>query len=317
MADIQNWVYNSFDEVLEYGNGTDLRVNCPFCQDRGSTPDFKQHLHISMTKQVCHCFRCEYSNGWLGLIADIEGVDFQQAHRILDAETEAIIPLYKLIMDQRIKPILSGMPKDFVTIKDAIRMGGFARALGRAAEKYVRFRLTRIGRHKYQYDELWGIWNRPSGIGKLVLPVERGWWQCRKFGNDITGPKYVSCSNPKEDRLYNYVALNKYDTILIAEGIISAACIGRDAIALCGKKATPGQLERLGKSKPHKYILCLDPDAVREAYQLAEGLARFGKVVEIRRDQHGDPADSGAFTMAGKFTPDNMAIDIVRSRLGN
>lgn len=313
---IEDWIYRTFNEVLPYGNGSDLRVNCPFCEERAHKVDVSHHLHISLVKETCHCFRCDYSGSWLELVSKAEGVSFRQAHEILDGNGEDLVPLYILRRRQRIQPIVSSMPDNFMTIHDAIESGGFAGTLGNAAMKYVKYRLGRMIPDYNKYYQHWGIWNDPTGWGRLVLPVERGWWQYRNILKHHAGPKYISCSNPKSDRLYNYTALDLYDEVCIAEGVLSAACIGPDAIALCGKTATPEQVKRLGNSKPSKFILCLDPEAIQEALEMAETLLRYGrKIVEVRMYIGGDPASTKTFELHERFTPDRITLGIIRSRL--
>ena len=79
MRDIQDFLYRYADNVKPYGGGTDLRVDCPFCDDRVGDSDTGQHLHVSLSKETCHCFRCEYSRSWIGLIMDMTGLDYIHA----------------------------------------------------------------------------------------------------------------------------------------------------------------------------------------------------------------------------------------------
>jgi len=137
--------------------------------------------------------------------------------------------------------------------------------------------------------ERWGLWSTEDGLGKLVLPVERGWWQERNISDPNPKPKYRSTHAPIEDRLYNWQALSRRE-VYITEGIISAACLGDKAVALCGKSATPQQMRRLGLSSVERYTVCLDADAQSEATALAKDLSNFGKEVVIRVYSEGDPA---------------------------
>jgi hypothetical protein len=93
-----------------------------------------------------------------------------------------------------------------------------------------------------------------------------------------------------QDRLYNSAALQAYDTVCIAEGIFSAACIGDNAVALCGKTIVPAQLARLQASTVETFVVCLDAEAKGDMIVLADALVARGKRVVVRQYRQGDPA---------------------------
>uniref|UniRef100_A0A6M3M2J5 Putative DNA primase n=1 Tax=viral metagenome TaxID=1070528 RepID=A0A6M3M2J5_9ZZZZ len=119
--------------------------------------------------------------------------------------------------------------------------------------------------------------------------MERGWWQEREIVKPDPKPKYLSTHAPIGDRLYNWQTLSRKE-VYITEGIISAACLGDRAIALCSKQATPEQFRRLSLASTERYTVCLDADAQTEAMELAKSLSSFGKEVVIRIYSEGDPA---------------------------
>ena len=281
MRDITDWTYRYFQDVKE--TSTDLIVNCPFCP----SPDTKYHLHISKVMPACHCFRCDYSGSWNKLVKDCGG-------QLTDSDS--ITPLYQLIKHpsisaKKVLEPLEDMPDDFITLGDALGKGIYERT-AEAAYQYIVVRLGTYVQHIYSSKlmDVWGIWASSRGFGKIVFPVERGWWQERIIEDLAEFPKYISATAPKEDRLYNYQALDNYDEVCIAEGIISAAAIGCNAVALCGKKATSAQLSRLYNSAVSRFVICLDSEAYVEAVELAYSLNRGTKEVAIRRYREGDPA---------------------------
>lgn len=288
MGSIARWLTTRF-ETLPYGD-TDLRVNCPFCTRYGGA-DVGHHLHVSLVKEVCHCFRCGYKATWAQLIADVDGVSIREA--LLALDEEAIKPLYMLIKHERHTSIGPGssVPSWFVTINDAVASDSGALALsGNLARDYVHMRLRKYTDCQPLYRR-WGI--NSTEYGMLVFPVEDGWWQARRMIGD--GPKYISCQEPKEDRLYNWQALDN-DELYVTEGIISAAAIGSQAVALCGKEATEEQLERLAYSNASKITVCLDADAMGDAVKLALDLGVCGREVWVRQYVTGDPASCHHYT---------------------
>lgn len=296
MAGIENWLYSAFSDVIN-GGTTEMRINCPFCKSRVGESDDSHHLYISLTKPVCHCFKCEYGTSWTRLIMDIEDISFPEAMGMI--RSDAFVPLYMLLenaVEVLIRPEIKSMPDNFVTVNDALSSSkGLAVKSALMAKLYAERRLKSVCIDWAAYLDRWGVWTDANGFGKIVFPVERGWWQSRSIyrGN---GLKYVSASMPKESRLYNYEALELYDSVKIAEGVISAACLGNDAIALCGKAATPKQLKRLGDSRVKNFVVCLDSDAKRNALELSDSLLRLGKNVTVRLYSRGDPASSNNYT---------------------
>lgn len=285
---VETWLYSNFD-TIPYGD-TDMRINCPFCKNRTGIPDTSHHLHISIVKPVSHCFRCGYKASWTRLVMDISGATYKEA---LDELKDTIIPLYVLRRQMAVaqRPGVSTMPKEFSTISAALAMGGLAARSALMAKLYIERRLEGIADWGLYLDQ-WGVWTDSSGFGKLVFPVEDGWWQYRNLRKSAT-IRYVSCSAPKGNSLYNYKALEQ-EHVMIAEGIISAACLGTNAVALCGRIGNPTQIERLGNSlSTKKYTICLDADAKQQALNLAQELLEYGKEVWIRFYSTGDPATIG------------------------
>jgi hypothetical protein len=294
--DISNWVYATFDDVVQYGSGTDLRVNCPFCLD----DDTGHHLHISLIKEVCHCFRCDYKTSWARLVSDVEGVPISNAFATLRDVGHSIAPLYVLrrrqLQSDEALGVQTEMPEDFLTINDAFQGDKMSKRLAHMADDYLRVRLSRAvpDYWKRLYD-VYGIFNSSRGYGRVIFPVEDGWWQARAIVKDFTGPKYMSPDIPKGEALYNSSAL-KYKTVHIAEGALSAECLGKTAVALCGKTATPKQVRRLVRSKAREFVLCLDDNTTSESLALAKTLYERGKGVTIRNYIDGDPADMVKYT---------------------
>jgi hypothetical protein len=305
MASIESWIYRAFSgDTVSYKNGTELRVCCPFCEEEGKGADNGYHLYISLVKEAAHCFRCDFgTHSYAHLISKVAGTSMADAFKQLSLEGEDITPLYILRRKAREhlgvdKEAARSMDSRFMTIKDAWEAGGLVRQYALAAEAYMQRRLFRMDLdvHWRHYCRSWGVWTNSDGYGKLVFPIEDGWWQYRHIFAGFDGPKYVSCTRPKEWRMYNAKALENYHEVYVAEGVFSAVAIGLRCVGLCGKKATPQQTERLCKAKVGRYVLCLDANTDKETTALATDLVRAGKKVVIRRYIRGDPADGYDYT---------------------
>jgi len=290
---IENWVYMQFDSVLPYKD-TDLKVPCPFCSERVGSPDHGHHLHISIVKDTAHCFRCDYGSSHVNLIRAVTGCSYGEA--VAETNTSVGVlkfnALYAVPNAKAVEEKPFDMNDSFISIADArnVKKGYIYKAC-QLVTRYLRRRGFSIDTLDYYGI---GIWSHAAGYGKIVIPVERGFWQERSvFPNT---PKYMSAKMPKEDRLFNWRALDMCDHVLIAEGAFSAMSIlTRNAVALIGKKATPEQVARLIKAQPSHYTIALDADALENAMELADVLSRGGKTVTLRSYEKGDPNSCDVF----------------------
>jgi hypothetical protein len=259
-------------------------VNCPFCAARAGSDDVKHHLHISLDKEVCHCFKCDYKRDWTGLVMDVTGLDY--FHSIGELYTVPNPVNYlKMFDSDLVAPVVVAsdvsMPDDFVLLGDAD--GNIARR----ARKYL------VNRGFAQYD-----WSRyqlgvANSVGyRVIIPIEDDYWQGRGLYPFIqpkyTGPKGAETSHV----LFNSKALELYDEVVVCEGAFSAMAVGENAIALVGKNITPEKLTRMTQSDVRRFIVTIEPGAEENMIMLADGLNALGKGVTLWRYHTGDPADS-------------------------
>jgi hypothetical protein len=136
------------------------------------------------------------------------------------------------------------------------------------------------------------LWNY-----RVIFPIERGFFQGRLINNNGRA-KYLSPKMEKEDRLFNYVALQRHQHVYIAEGIISALALGPNAIAVIGKAATDEQTFRIANSRVERYTIAFDADTEfsKGITDLADRLVAFGRDVVIRQYAEGDPDSCQIYT---------------------
>lgn len=295
MLNVENFIWMHFRDALDYGSPvTDLRVNCPFCASRYGKMDMNHKLYISLHKHACHCFRCGYSRSWIGLVMDVTGLDYVQALAELyytprAKSTDALKQMMAFAEtyrdDRKPKKDRIIFPKGFRKLID-VTVRGFAAMQARC---YLRGR----GFGESYWDRyLLGISDNMPW--RIVIPVEGKFCQARAIFPFIQ-PKYMSPSISVRGALFNFVALEMYDEVVICEGAFSAMSIGENAIGLLRNKATDEQLGRLVKSSVERFIVALDADARIQSVNLAKSLRRGGKDVIMWQYDDGDPADGGDF----------------------
>jgi hypothetical protein len=81
--------------------------------------------------------------------------------------------------------------------------------------------------------------------------------------------------------------------VYLVEGIFDETAVGSQAIALYGKFALPSLLLRLVERRPPKVNVCLDDDAIDEAWELAMELVGYDLRCSVVRLGSKDPAVAG------------------------
>jgi len=301
MIDIESWVIQTFNDIQHKGD--EILANCPFCHLEGLPVDINYHLHIGLDSFThVHCFRCEYSSTWFGLVAKYERCTIGQAKEIIKSD---LTPLYVLQARKEHREaraakqqqaVDTSMPSSFMTLQQAKKHAMGSKAIRDSLLKVWRFCEKRriMGLDNWAtIKRTWGIFDAPEWFAYLVIPVENGFWQARR--TKLNAPaKYKSKPVPKTGVLYNAQALQQFNMVHITEGVISAEFVGPTAVALCGKKATLQQAIRLYQSPVKVFVICLDDNTDKDIVRLADMLVGHDKAVLVRKYKNGDPADEGS-----------------------
>lgn len=288
MTSIESWLENQFYGSVLRGNGDELRVNCPFPHRDGA--DTKYHMHVNVSKPVAHCFKCNWGGTHFELVRQVTGAEsYAEVYLILQGQRTSLAS-YTTVVEQlrqrrREAKSVEWMPKWFKPFGKNLDGIYSELVLQYAIDR--RISIDDILKHKFGYCTDMDC----EYAMRLVMPVERGYFQARSI-TENSRDKYLSPGTQKEDRLFNYQALDS-DELVICEGIISALASGSSAVALLGKVATPKQAQRLAQSRAKRVVLAMDADAVgdKAVSKLAKLLDANGKEVLIRQYEQGDPAD--------------------------
>jgi hypothetical protein len=143
---------------------------------------------------------------------------------------------------------------------------------------------------------------------RLLIPVINQrtviGWQTRKVDTKDDKPtdkkfKYINSATCLHDHLYNFDTALKYDDIVIVEGVTDVWRVGKNAISLFGKTASKTQLFKMKTvwSFMGRAVVCLDPDADKDAIKLVEKLRKekvFSEgvaLLQLDKTIDKDPAD--------------------------
>ncbi len=255
-------------------SGKDIMVNCPFCIFRGrKTPDREYKLYITPSKDLAHCFRCDYASKASKLIPQI-------------ASYGTAIEKIKERDDEKEKDLEELPPSCSL---DSLTNDHLALVYLKERNFNPNDLLDRVvfcpdyKKNDYSFGP------------RLVFPfyqfgTYRG-FQARTIWKN-TLPKYIGASNMKKRTLlYNYdEAFSQDEQLIIAEGPFDALRIGSQAVAALGKSISDEQLRLIRMGQFKKIVILLDPDAEDEGIESAKQLAvDFNTYIGYLKDK--DPGE--------------------------
>jgi len=258
---------------------------CPFCGG-------EEKLGINLVTNYVHCFKCEYRGNSVQFIQEVEGINRRKdVYRFLGGfkDFEYTPPPRELLEEL---PVI--LPKGYVNIRRG------ETGIGRLARKYLYgrgFSLEYLGKRSVGYvqdpkEELYGFIIIPFYKDKQLV-----YYQTRRFLGD--GPKY---KNPavedfgigKQTLIFNIDSLNKrFKEVSLFEGAFNALTVGDDTIAIQGKVLSFWQRSKILTSKVDVINICLDFDAIPQAFQLAMDLVPYKAVRVVIFPPEQDANDLG------------------------
>jgi hypothetical protein len=238
---------------VQYGQGNEIRVCCPFCVDRGESPDERFRLGINQYTGSGHCFNCDWSSKdsapkWVLIKLRMKG------------DMDELAVSQKEVEEEEVPPVV--LPDGFQLLKEA------SDYWSRRARRYLldrnvtpkQIRTKLIGftmQGRYAYRIIFPVLNE----GNLVGLVARAFTPSAKvrYLNSV-GDKY----------LWNYTPAKRTDpkhlgrTIILSEGIFKALNIERlghlTSASVLGHNITSNQLQQLEAGRYRTAILWPDPD---------------------------------------------------------
>lgn len=269
--------------AFDYRKGW-MKSDCPYCGG-------EKKFGINLSNNRCNCFKCGEHPSPISLVMYLENVDsFTEVKAILNSED------YTGYVFKEEKVELKGK-KEFFLPEGFRNISMGTSLLARSARNYLKkrgFDVNKLARKG------WGYCNSGKYLGYIIIPfTEHG--QLTYFNARLymgAGPKY---NNPEVDVtglgksfiIYNADALEIYRTVFICEGAINAETLGENGIATGGKAIARYQVNRLIKSQVERFVILLDPDAKKEAVDLALKLCNFKKVKVVYLPDGTDCNDLG------------------------
>ncbi len=269
--------------MFDYRKGW-LKGDCPYC----AAP---QKFGVNLGTNRTNCFVCGENNKPTKVIMDYEG--FTEYHELL----EILGNLEGL--DYYVDESVTRMQlKEYTTLPEGFKLLNLGKSvLAKAARNYM-------SKRGFNIDELsmagFGFCNTGKYYGYIIMPFyingKLTYFNARRFMSN--GPKY---NNPEEEDfgigksilIYNIDALWLYDRIFVVESLLNSRTLGDNSTAMGGKKASEYQINEYIKSPVKRYVIILDPDAYKEAIELALRLVDYKRVKVILLPGDNDVNDLG------------------------
>lgn len=190
----------------------EIKICCPFCTERGTSPDFKYRLGINLESGLGNCFNC----GWSSRQAFLEVVRIYG----LGDETVAQIEEIQFTQKTKARPTPAVLPADFqllaeVDANDEMDGPALAYAFKRG-----------ITREQMKRHEIGASFNER----RIIFPIraEDGtlWGH---IGRDYTGQNWLRYLYSKSLKAMWNAKLYTYpeDMVIISEGAVKALAIER------------------------------------------------------------------------------------------
>ena len=244
-----------------------IQIECPFC-----TGNQGYHLGYNLQSGYFNCWRCggKHINTVLytltgsnkAQIKDLKGT-YTVSHLLLPDKINITPSALKCVL-----------PKE-------------SAKLNKAHKKYLESRNF----NPTEVERVWGL-KGTSFTGsykfRIIAPIMFQNQLCSYQGRDYTGKsklRYKACEQKNEKiqhqkLVYGFDLVPNVD-IVIVEGVTDAWRLGAGAVSTFGIDYTSSQVKLLSQFR-NKYILFDDdPQAIRQAYKLANELSAFEGNVEI------------------------------------
>lgn len=232
-------------------------ISCPFCEERGKSPDKGFHLGVFRDSGGFYCWRCQ-AKGTLwqllkrlaprsdikGLVKDFKGITYNVV------ETSNIFDNKSLVA--------GALP-----YKEALESERPECDLFR---KFIRELRQIRNIHEEELERrgvLYGCYGRVAY--RVLFPVYyqgqiKGW-----VGRDLTGEsraKYINYGVSRE-YLYGYDDVEANRSVIVCEGVFDQIRLGSNSVAILGSKMTSDQILKLLELSPIQVFVMLDGDTIK------------------------------------------------------
>lgn len=251
-------------------DGSDITVNCPFCQEQG-----KKKLAINLENWKFHCWVCSSrGNSLIPIIRKYgsrESLDFYRANylndRILSADLDDIehkvtvpdgyvpIPLLRNLRDPDVKAVIRYLNSRSITEE--------------LIWKY------RIGVSSEPSHRARAIFVSLDTEGEVNYYISRTSDKKSKY-------RYINATADKTSIIFNDIDVDWDKPLYLVEGVFDLIALGENGTCLLGSSLPESSLlfKKIVANQTD-VILCLDSDMTRKIGRIADMLVEYGCNVSV------------------------------------
>lgn len=283
---IEDWVEQHIDSHMKFsGNGQELHVNCPFCNDT------RYRLYINLHTESVYCHNCGFASGFIGLIQRLEGLSYSRATSVYkDYIGTTYIPekissdelgsIFESDLRGDLEKRAIPLPEEYTRIPENYQFY----PLMNSAVRYMKSR--RITRAQILGAKM-GVCSEGDYARRIIIPIteygELRFWIARAMSAKAKLKEKSPSDQPyqisKSEVIFNIdKAAAKYHSAVICEGIFDAMSFGDIGISLLGKTLYQSQLNILLDYRElltDGVYIALDWDAQDKAYEIAKELSSY------------------------------------------
>jgi DNA primase len=260
---------------------TNYAFHCPFCNH----PKPKLEINIKTNEKGENPFNC-----W---VCGTRGRKVKSLLQLLKTPKDVALGVLKYIKKgesyEEVGQSLVELPKETQHLLTATTTS----ILANKAKKYLNNRgITDLDIRNYNIgytvDGIYG--------DRIIIPSYNEFGQLNYFISRTVVEAFQKYKMPEigtSDIIFFESRINWNLPITLCEGVFDAMAIKRNAIPLLGKFLQPALKKKLLQSPVQDIYIALDPDALKQAYQLSESLTKLGKNVYLIKLDQGDPSEIG------------------------
>ena len=249
-------------EKIKNLNKKQYAFNCPICSyEKDVEYDGKFNLEVSLEKNVCHCWSCQFSGSVGKLITQFGRKEHKKKLKQLGIQLNEIKGTPKVI--QEVREI--HLPEEFQLFETSNKNDLIYKEAWNYLTKERGLLPETIYKHKMGFVKIGEYSHRiilPSYDidDKLNYFTARTWLKHRK-------PKYKNPDLPREEVIFNEKLVNWDSTIYIVEGPFDHIVV-YNSIPMLGKDLHPKLYDSLMKKANSWVVVLLDDDAWDRAKQI-------------------------------------------------
>ncbi len=265
MFDLLEWLQER-DIAYTWVNKDNVSFDCPWC-GKG-----KKHFQVCVTEQIAHCFHCDKGTNWIGLIAKIAKIPYEEAKGLVE---------FSVAITKAPSPVAVSSVKLPPKARWTLDAKEYLESRRISEDEIERYRIyLSITSHRIILPVY------VSGIAISYQERALYPWQT---------PKYLTGKGSHLGRcLWGIDDCVPDSAVVICEGIFDAISMRKaqcQAVASFGKQITNNQIELLSSRGFSKIFLAYDNDAFDHIKQAYYKLSKHFSKISIVPIEKKDPGE--------------------------